>query len=287
MSFKINNEIIDFGLKEFAVITGLRLTGDAETPSISAFHSEVFKIKSPLSFVDIEKKLEATHKAYHGGSETSYKLALLLLVYGILLVKDRTSKVVTLGYLHVIDDEQQFNTFPWGKVEYEFLIKSMEKARANLKCAVRKEEKRAIDVHGFLYPIQAWLYEIMPSITGRYAVSMEETSNMLPRMLRWCVPKSMTTVYDEVRPFFSRKSSEAKRPLQTCTEEELILSDLSEPEYEESIEPLRDAVDDYVSFDDSLDSSDDELRTEGESVKGKRKIGVTLPSPSSCVGKRT
>ncbi|KAH6780988.1 hypothetical protein C2S52_012225 [Perilla frutescens var. hirtella] len=248
LSFKINGDIIEFGPKEFAVLTGLMLTGDAETPSTSAFHHEVFKNKNSLYFVDIEKKLEAVHNSGQGGSETSYKLALLLLVYGILLANDRISKAFTLAYLHVIDDEHQFNIFPWGK---------------------------------------AWLYELMPSIADQYAVSVEGTSNTFPRMLRWCVPKTMTTVYDEVRPFFSRKSSEAKRMLQTSEAEEQILHDLGVAEYEESIEPLMDALDDCVSSNDGLDCSDNELSEDGDNEKGKRKIDGTLPSPSNRPGKRT
>ncbi|KAH6756759.1 hypothetical protein C2S53_000849 [Perilla frutescens var. hirtella] len=270
MSFKINDDIVEFGPKEFAVMTGLRLAGNTETPSTSAFHSEVFNNKKPLYFVDIEKKLEATHKAGQDGSETSYKLALLLVVYGILLAKDRTSKAVTLGYLHVVDDGQRFNYFPWGKVTYEFLIKSMEQARSCLARAKRKEGRRAID---------AWLYEIMPSIANRYAVSVGAAGNMFPRMLRWSVPKTMTTVYDEVRPFFSKKNSEAKRPLEMSAEEEHILLDLGLHDFKESIESLRDAVDDYGSSDDCLDSSDDEISAEGANVKGKRKMDGTMSSP--------
>ncbi|KAH6776141.1 hypothetical protein C2S52_013702 [Perilla frutescens var. hirtella] len=97
----------------------------------------------------------------------------------------------------------------------------------------------------------------------------------------------MTIVYDEVRPFFSRKSSEAKQMLQTSTDEEPIILDLGVTEYEESIELLRDAIDDCVSSDNGLDSSDDEFSGEGDNVKGKSKIDRMLPSPSSRLGKRT
>ncbi|KAH6824969.1 hypothetical protein C2S53_017917 [Perilla frutescens var. hirtella] len=287
MLFKINDDIVEFGAKEFAVMTGLRLGGSTETPSTSAFHSEVFNNKKPLYFVDIEKKLEPAHKACQDGSETSYKLALLLVVYGILLVKDRTSKAITLEYLHMVDDGQRFNNFPWGKVTYEFLIKSMDQARSCLARAKRKEGRRAIDVHGFLYPIQAWLYEIMPSIVNCYAVSIGTAGNMFPRMLRWCVPKTMTTVYDEVRPFFSKKNRETKRPLEMSAEEEPRLLDLGLHDFEESIKSLRDALDDYGSSDDCLDSSDDEISAEKGNVKGKRKMDGTMTSPWSRPGKRT
>ncbi|KAH6815332.1 hypothetical protein C2S51_020152 [Perilla frutescens var. frutescens] len=287
LSFKINSDIVEFGPKEFAVMTGLRLAGDTETPSTSAFYSEVFKNKKPLYFVDIEKKLEAAHKAGQAGAETSYKLALLLVVYGILLAKDRTSKGVTLEYMHVVDDVQRFNNFPWGKVTYEFLIKSMEQARSCLARAKRKDGRRAIDVYGFLYPVQAWLYEIMPSIANRYALSVGAEGDVFPRMLRWCVPKNMTTIYDEVRPFFSKKNGEVKRPLETIAQEEPILLELGLHEFEESIESLRDAVDDYGSSDDCLDSSDDEISTDGAYVKGKRKLDGSTSSPWSRPGKRT
>ncbi|KAH6779204.1 hypothetical protein C2S52_010441 [Perilla frutescens var. hirtella] len=271
LSFKINNDI-EFGPKEFAVMAGLRLAGDPETPSTSAFYSDVFKNKKPLYFVDIEKKLEAAHKAGQTGSETSYKLALLLVVYGILLAKDRTSKRVTLEYLHVVDNVQRFNNFPWGKVTYEFQIRSMEQARSCLASAKRKDGRRAIDIHGFLYPVQAWLYEIMPSIASCYALPVGVEGDVFPRMLRWCVPKNMTTVYDEVRPFFSKKNSEVKRPLEMTAQEEPILLELGLHEFAESIESLRDAVDDYGSSDDCLDSSDDEISTDGAHAKGKRKL---------------
>ncbi|KAH6794742.1 hypothetical protein C2S52_005219 [Perilla frutescens var. hirtella] len=279
LSFKINSDIVEFGPKEFAVMTGLRLAGDTETPSTSAFYSEVFKNKKPLYFVDIEKKLEAAHKAGQAGAETSYKLSLLLVVYRILLAKDRTSKAVTLEYLHVVDDVQRFNNFPLGKVTYEFLIKSMEHARSCLARAKRKDGRRAIDVHGFLYPVQAWLYEIMPSIANRYALSVGGEGDVFPRMLRWCVPKNMTTVYDEVRPFFSKKNIE--RPLETTAQEESILLELGLHEFEESIESLRDVVDDYGSSDDCLDSSDDEISTDGAHVKAPRAVLAKGPEAAS------
>ncbi|KAH6783947.1 hypothetical protein C2S52_008906 [Perilla frutescens var. hirtella] len=287
LSFKINSDIVEFGPKEFAVMTGLRLAGDTETPSTSTFYSEVFKNKKPLYFVDIEKKLEAAHKAGQAGAETSYKLVMLLVVYGILLAKDRTSKGVTLEYLHVVDDVHRFNNFSWGKVTYEFLIKSMEQARSCLARAKRKDGRRAIDVHGFLYPVQAWLYEIMPSIANRYALSVGAEGDVFPRMLLWCVPKNMATVYDEVRPFFSKKNSEVKRPLETTAQEEPILLELGLHEFEENIESLRDAVDDYGSSDDCLDSSDDEIGTDSAHVKGKRKLDGSTSSPWSRPGKKT
>ncbi|KAH6755175.1 hypothetical protein C2S52_023659 [Perilla frutescens var. hirtella] len=271
LSFKINNDIVEFGPKEFAVMTGLRLAGDPVTPSTSAFYSDVFINKKPL----------------YSGSETSYKLALLLVVYGILLAKDRTSKGVTLEYLHVVDDVQRFNNFPWGKVTYEFLIRSMEQARSCLARAIRKDERQAIDVHRFLYPVQAWLYEIMPLIASRYALSVGAEGDVFPRMLRWCVPKNMTTVYDEVRPFFSKKSSEVKRPLEMTAQEEPILLELGLHEFAESIESLRDAEDEYGSSDDCLDSSDDEINTDDAHAKGKRKLDGGASSTWSRPGKTT
>ncbi|KAH6787286.1 hypothetical protein C2S52_006838 [Perilla frutescens var. hirtella] len=282
LSFKINNDIVEFGPKEFAVMTGLRLIGDPETPSTSAFYSDIFKNKRPLYFVDIEKKLEAAHKAGHSRAKTSHKLVLLLMVYGILLAKDHTSKGVTLEYLHVVDDVQRFNNFPWGKVTYEFLIRSMEQARSCLARAKRKDGRRAIDVHRFLYPIQAWLYEIMPSIASRYALPVGAEGDVFPRMLRWCVPKNMTTVYDEVRPFFSKKNSEVKRPLETTAQEKPILLELGLHEFTESIESLRDAVDDYGSSDDCLDSSDDESSTDGAHAKGPEAAIKMIPLLKSC-----
>ncbi|KAH6771259.1 hypothetical protein C2S52_016062 [Perilla frutescens var. hirtella] len=76
---------------------------------------------------------------------------------------------------------------------------------------------------------------------------------MFPTMLRWCVPKSMITVYDEWPP-------------QTSTDEKPILVDLGMLEYEESIELLRDVVDDYYLSDAGLDNSDDEFNVQGETA---------------------
>lgn len=176
--FKINNSYMEFGPSDFFRITGLGF-GKSEatiTRANSSIHKDVFQDRPIIRLEDIRKAF-LNRK---GSSELKLKLALLYFLYGILLVKHHTLKI-DMQYLHLIEDLQKFNAFPWGRVAYQSLVSSILKVRARMDSS----EAAKVDLFGFCYALQVWAYEVMPSLAARCAYRANNSENLTPWILRW------------------------------------------------------------------------------------------------------
>ncbi|KAL8470596.1 hypothetical protein ACS0TY_033230 [Phlomoides rotata] len=124
--FHVNGEKTEFSPHEFSLIIGLHFGHKSPIPPFSKIYTNNFKKNRLLKLIDIEN---AFMKAKDGGEgDLSLKLALLWVLHGILLVKGHTSKKIETQYIHLVDDLDEFNKFPWGHVAFEFLIKEFRAA---------------------------------------------------------------------------------------------------------------------------------------------------------------
>ncbi|KAH6811396.1 hypothetical protein C2S51_025158 [Perilla frutescens var. frutescens] len=207
LSFRINNRVIEFGPREFSLMTGLSMYGWEEPPSDSEFHETYFHGRTDLVFSDIQKSFIRECEATAGDSLDAFKLALLYIVYGILLICAKKSKRIDLKYFHLIDDLEKFNRFAWGQVSYEFLVRTAHRARDILDNLIAEGKTLAYDANGFAIALQTWAYEVMPNLARGCAMRVPGMEDQNPRMLRWASSKHFR--FERINRYFTAKNAGA------------------------------------------------------------------------------
>ncbi|KAH6815832.1 hypothetical protein C2S51_020652 [Perilla frutescens var. frutescens] len=160
LAFRINERVIEFGPREFSLMTELRMDGWEEPPRESVFHKTFFHGKTDLVFCDIQKSFVQECVATRGESRNTFVLALLYILYGILLIRARKGKKIDLKYLHLVDDLSRFNYYGWGQVAYEFLVRTTHHAREIMDNLIAEDKNLAFDANGFAIALQMWVYEV-------------------------------------------------------------------------------------------------------------------------------
>ncbi|KAH6776196.1 hypothetical protein C2S52_013757 [Perilla frutescens var. hirtella] len=201
LSFYINNCAAVFGSAKFSLITGLKFKEWSEPPTYSNFHEIVFDGSEDLVFHDIHKAFMKECKATAGESDNSLKLALLYIVYGILLIRDRKWKRLDLRYMHLVDDLSRFNEFPWGLVAFEFLVRSTHRARDVVENMLAENKNLSFEANGFSIALLIWV------------------------MMRWSALKYLQ--FDKIHTLFMKShTDEAPVLMEPSKEEKLLLDQL-------------------------------------------------------------
>lgn len=193
--FNIRNSHIRFSAKDFALVTGLRLgTSEAAiitttTTKIPSIHKNVFWGRPRITLKEVEEAFLRVSGDHKGRGELTLKLALLYFVFGILLPKDPRTAKVEVQYLHLVEDLEKFNAFSWGRVSYEFLVSVVLLARVRMDSLEFATNKKArLLINGFVFALQIWVYEVMPSL-AEYCAENIKNGRTQPRILHWTTPK--------------------------------------------------------------------------------------------------
>ncbi|KAH6837329.1 hypothetical protein C2S53_003116 [Perilla frutescens var. hirtella] len=160
--FRINNDVAEFVPNEFFLMTGLKFGTEQPSAQNSTIQREVFSGQRRITFFDLSCAFESHNIQSKGAGEVTLKLALLCFLYGVLLVCERSSNVLDIRFLHLADDLDMFNSFPWGVPAFEALRSSVLVADGRLQSAVQKNGRCVFDMCGFTFALQAWAYEIEP-----------------------------------------------------------------------------------------------------------------------------
>ena len=189
MWFRIGGKEYEFGLKEFALITGLDCsefgTIEVEDKLSNWIRNRYFDGKDNV----IGKDLDSSFKTCKGDNdEDVIKLAQLYLLERFLIGKDSRRPTEKFS-LELVDNAQDFNKFPWGRYLYECLRKSMKDF---LKAQDKKIQKKSrndskprritYELHGFPYVLQFWAYECIPLAGKKFA---RRINRVTPQMLNW------------------------------------------------------------------------------------------------------
>lgn len=201
--FRVHNSSIEFRPSDFYVITWLRCYGTSEpsTPSSSSIHENVFQSRPCLRLKDVKKAFITASRDNEGQGERTLKLALLYFLYGILLPRNGRITKLDMKYLHLVEDLEKFNAFPWGRVAYEFLAKSILSIRGRMdgsKVAIKR-----FDMHGFTYALQTWMYEVMPSVATYCASRASKLGCLTPGILCWSAMKQKQLRSDYLNKLFA------------------------------------------------------------------------------------
>ncbi|KAH0653496.1 hypothetical protein KY289_031174 [Solanum tuberosum] len=122
-----------FGLKEFALITGLNCSAypcDSKMTKVlqkgEKFYYKVTKNKNITA-----TKLMSLIKGNRLNKEQKLKCSLVWFVHSMLLAHDR-SKIVDSNHIKMVDDLDFFKSYPWGKECFDLIVKYL-KNKINLK----------------------------------------------------------------------------------------------------------------------------------------------------------
>ncbi|XP_057793177.1 uncharacterized protein LOC131009786 [Salvia miltiorrhiza] len=171
LTYNIGHSLVDFGPGDHALVSGLKMTGSKQLPASSQFHATVFKGVKKLSFSDIQKRFLKECDRSRGNSELCLRLALLCILYGVVMAKDRSTRCLDLGYMHLMDDMDKFNEYRWGRVTYDELLLRTFSAKACINGYEGKDSKLRIEARGFVFVLQAWAYEVIPELASFCAKS--------------------------------------------------------------------------------------------------------------------
>ncbi|KAL8526047.1 hypothetical protein ACS0TY_015317 [Phlomoides rotata] len=178
--FHIANREAEFGPREFALVTGLKFGAKTGCPPTSQLYKKFFKnLKQRVDIRDIERAF----KKVDGESEDCLKLGLLWILYGVLLAQRKDSKKMDMQYIDVVDNLEEFNEFPWGRVAFEFLVHDI---RRSIGIGKKGRKSIGIDCNGFAYALQCWAFEAMSSVAILCGSPIKLDNKIgLPRMLWW------------------------------------------------------------------------------------------------------
>jgi Domain of unknown function (DUF1985) len=194
--FHVGGQQARMGRVEYALITGLRFGSFPTLPNKSKFYDKVFGGYSHgVTAEDIEMELKRYSELEHEG-HTTLQLALLFTLYAVLLCPGH-SKKVDEQWIHLVDDMDSFNEFPWGRVSFEVLASEIHSCmrkrlllRADEKRYDRTRKEESFDVCGFVQALQVWAYESLPSVAHFCAKKVADASKLKPRLLRWTTGES-------------------------------------------------------------------------------------------------
>ncbi|KAH6757448.1 hypothetical protein C2S52_023430 [Perilla frutescens var. hirtella] len=206
LHFHIYDKVHEFSPAEFALITGLKLSGYYEPPTSSLVHALCFSNKKTLKFEDISNAFKQECEISGGDSELSLKLAFVFVLYSVLLTRDNN---IQMQFLHLVDDIDKFNDYPWGYVSFEYLVEATLSRKEVLDNQLRQGKKPAYEAFGFLMALQIWAYEVIPDLGRHCAQKIEGKEHVFPRMLRWAVPGFCH--YDDLMRFFPAELVEPRQ----------------------------------------------------------------------------
>ncbi|KAH6770093.1 hypothetical protein C2S52_014896 [Perilla frutescens var. hirtella] len=187
LCFNLNGRVFEFGPVEFGLITGLKFSGI-------------------LKFIDISAAFRTECKRTGGRSILSLKLAFLFVLYAVILPRDRKEKNIEMQYMHLVDDLQRFEDYPWGRVSYDYLVSATHSRREVIDGLIRQKKRMAYDAFGFVIALQTWAYEVMPAL-ARDCASVEKR-NLSSRVF-WSIGETYVPPKVYVKPPVKRKAPEA------------------------------------------------------------------------------
>ncbi|KAH6800044.1 hypothetical protein C2S52_000508 [Perilla frutescens var. hirtella] len=127
-------------------------------------------------------------------------------IHSLLFTNRRCLKFINISVAFRTDDLEKFKKYPWGRVSYEYLLKSTLSRRRVIDNRIRQQKSMAYDVYGFVLALQTWAYEFMPDL-GRDCSHIVKTNlGRFPRIFRWRVDEFYH--YEQLLGYFAPEYAE-------------------------------------------------------------------------------
>ncbi|TYK23840.1 protein Ycf2-like [Cucumis melo var. makuwa] len=179
LQFLIGGRVLRFGLREFALITGLKCH---EIPYIN--HDDI-KGGGRLKGVYFEN-LKTVMRQYLNvmfnistarTDDDRIKMAKLYFLESFLIPKQECLSV-DWDHIIMVDDDEVFDGYPWGRVAFELLVDFMNRV-------VCSKGQTGISIWGFIFLILAWAYEVNPTLSTPFNFFATRIFNEVPRIINW------------------------------------------------------------------------------------------------------
>lgn len=176
LNFLIGGRVLKFGLREFALITGLNC---GQIPEIDRekikggqhIRKFLFNGKRTISREYLNMGFRMSHCTL---DDDMLKISLLYFLENFLLFrKDNVN--VNMDHIIMVDDEKLFDTYPWGRLAFDLIVEYMHEA-------LLSKGATGISVGGFIFPILVWACEVVPSLGNFFTRKMTQR---VPRILNW------------------------------------------------------------------------------------------------------
>lgn len=134
ISFYINNKRLRFRRFEFALITGLKFGGSSfnHNGNNPISQKSLYTREWENNKVCVDDLLTRfTGKKIGNNPDDYVKVAKILFVYFVLLGKDPKKTMVSDWMWILVEDEEAWDSFPWGSYSYQVLLHYLKKIKTH------------------------------------------------------------------------------------------------------------------------------------------------------------
>ncbi|KAH0773930.1 hypothetical protein KY290_011067 [Solanum tuberosum] len=169
---------ICFGMKEFAIITGLNCHNEDVYDVENMSTKTKMRRKEILEVVGRSCKrneLIEHLQTKNLSKDVKKSLCLLYFLHSFLCPKDVNTNIPKKWIL-LSADRKAFSAYPWGRISYDITIKHLLKA-------VKTIDGKTTNLYGFPWAFMCWAFEVVPFLQKKYKVFSKQVSS--PRIFRW------------------------------------------------------------------------------------------------------
>ncbi|KAM3205336.1 hypothetical protein P3L10_028746 [Capsicum annuum] len=215
---QVNETKLQFGLSEFAVISGLKCTFDVTLACNLSQSSRLMNLYFPnqSKVTKLEMKKKFLGKKWQSDGDALH-IVILYFVHSFLFSITYGDFINKDDFLLV--ESGQFETFPWEKLCFLDMLDSMKYQIYKQKSMYRRG--------GFSLAFQCWFYECCPYANDKLVVRVRDS---VPRVLNWSV--TVRSNYRKVKFSFSdihREQVVLTNIESTCIEKSILQLPVFEP----------------------------------------------------------
>ena len=190
-----NENVLVFGMKEFAIVTGLKCKGNVKEFSYpNSTQSRLLQKYFPDCPTVITKS-RLIQRFAMGNWETTQESVEMAIIYFIntFLLCHLGETFIRIEEFLMIEDGR-YEMYPWGQIAFNKLITSLRQDF--------NQSKQMYRLFGMPYALNVWIYECASTLSPDLAVKV---ANGIPRICNWTVvaekpkyEKLMSSIFSEV-----------------------------------------------------------------------------------------
>lgn len=183
MRFDFKGVEAEFGPDEFYSISGLSFGPPVVIPENSNFVATTFGLNGSTITKCIKERFIELCNETGGGGDDALKLGLCLFLYAVLIGRGTTNHPIHVKYMNLCDDLEAFNSYPWGRLAYEFMVDEFQKSKIVVDRQIGNENNVSCDVFGFVLCLQVWAFHVFPDIGQLKPYKRFKTTFTVPRIV--------------------------------------------------------------------------------------------------------
>ncbi|XP_022895023.1 uncharacterized protein LOC111409242 isoform X1 [Olea europaea var. sylvestris] len=160
--FDLGGKVVSFSMFEFALVTGLKITGDEaaskEIQRRNRLHDAYFQGQGAIILPQLIDAIRRCDQMLD-----RLKLGLVYILESVLRCHHKKT-AIDIFHLEIVDDIDRFNNYHWGRRCFEDTVHVFTRSHSKPKGFVRK-----YNTYGLPLALQIWAYETVPLLGTRFA----------------------------------------------------------------------------------------------------------------------